>query len=282
IREGLRSRHIEYRMEETRHRGDAERLARSFMQQGFKRFLIAGGDGTVHEAVNGLMADPSRAEECVIGQLPLGTGNDWIRSLGLPVRMGDVLDLVAAGRNRPHDGGVVIFPDRDRERRRYFVTVCGIGFDAQVASSTDRKNRASTGGRWKYLASIFQCLRARVIARCLIDQSGQTIDTRCFSMTAAVGPYSGGGMCLSPRASFDDGLLDITVIGRVSMIEILFCFPLIYSGSIHRYPRVRTWRTNHLTLTSDPVLPIHVDGEVCGTTPVTIRSVRHAFQAVAP
>lgn len=280
--EYLKSRDVHVAIRETRGPGDAEALGARGVTEGFRRFLALGGDGTVHEMLNGIMRDGIPDPPVIIGQLPVGTGNDWLRSVGVPLKPRKILELIATEKTVPHDAGRIRFASDRKEQARYFITMAGFGFDALVARRTHRRDRRKSLGRFAYLVNIFRCLHDYTAPRMIVTDDEHEYTMKVFSLNAAVGPYSGGGMRLSPSARIDDGLLDVTIIKKIGLPGIGISFPLLYTGHIGKHPRVITWRSRRLKIDADPSVPFQIDGEVSGSTPAEVTIIPHAFRAVAP
>jgi YegS/Rv2252/BmrU family lipid kinase len=251
----------------TSKRGDGVELARRAALDGWPLVVAVGGDGTVNEVVNGLVEAETPA---TLGILNAGRGNDCRRNFNLPSRVPLALERLLAGRDVPIDVGLAEWPDG---RRRHFVMSLGAGFDAAVAA---RAERSRGSGKAPYVRAILGTLRAYRPLPATIR-----VDERVhFSgpITAAVvanGPYYGQGMKIAPTADPHDGVLDLVVLCNLGRVELLRWLPTVYRGRHLANPKVSTARGRTVSIDAPAPLPLHVDGEPCGETPVRV-SIRPA------
>jgi diacylglycerol kinase (ATP) len=260
----------------TRRRGDAEEIAQREMAAGADRIVAVGGDGTVQEVVNGLCAAAARVE---LGIVPVGSGNDLARSLGLP---GDPAEAwgVAMGRaTRRLDVG---FATNGEGRQRWFASAGGIGFDAQVAAvmSERRGLGASRGGYLLTAIAELRRLRNRSV-RVRLDGS-DAIAGPSFMVAFANGAFYGGGMRIAPDAAVDDGLLDVCLVGDISRLTALGQVPHLYRGTHVRHRDVTVLRAARVEVEGDAGVRIHLDGEPFGRLPLVVTVAPARLDVAAP
>jgi diacylglycerol kinase (ATP) len=259
---------IEY--EVTSGAGVATRLAREASAGGWPLVIAVGGDGTVNEVVNGLLTTPTPA---ALGVLMTGRGCDTARNFRLPRDPRTAIEHLARAVETRVDVGVV---DGHDGSRRYFLSAAGIGFDAEVAART----RASGGGATVYFRGVLAALwqhRPRSVT--LADDSGVwTGDVT--AVVAANGASYGGGMRIAPGADPRDGRLDVVILGALSRPELVMLLPTTYGGWHVRYPKISMRSTKQLRVDAAAVLPVHVDGEAGGTTPVRISVAPGALRVI--
>jgi YegS/Rv2252/BmrU family lipid kinase len=252
------------RVEVTRHAGHAERLAASVAPSEAGRIVAVGGDGTVQEVVNGMMA--SGAEGASLGIVPVGTGNDLARSLGLP-RDPAAAWTVAIGRGERRvdlmratsgDGG-----------ERWFGSAGGIGFDAQVASAMAERSGWQRG-RAGYLLTTLSELRRFDNRSVELTLDGVTATAQVLFVAVANGEYYGGGMRIAPGAQLDDGILDLCIVGNVSRLTALAQLANLYRGTHVNHPQVEMRRGRSISVTGDPATLVHLDGEPFGGLPLRV------------
>lgn len=272
----LRAAGIDYELHETQAAGDAERLAAQGYSRGWRGFAIAGGDGTAHEAVNGLLAARGAAtDELTVGILPLGTGNDWARSLGVSRRLERACETLRSGRAAPFDVGEITASRDGLTVTRYFINACGAGFDAHVVRIMDGRYH----GRWRYIAGFlhgavtFQAPRIGVQT-----PSGCTSDQRTLAVLLCNGAFLGGGMRVAPQAQYDDGMLDVLVVEAVGAAKIIANMPRLLFGNIADSPHVQTLRGAAITLSGDA--DIQCDGELIGRLPARVRVIHNAISVM--
>lgn len=232
----------------TQERGHAEALVAE-AAAAHTSVIVAGGDGTVCEAVNGAM----RAERPpAIGLLPLGTGNDFAKMLGLDHDWQAACRRVADGRTRSVDIGCC--------NGRYFANGVGIGFDAQVAAEASRVRYLR--GNAVYFLALARTLALRYATpHVRIEHDGGTLNHRVTLVAAANGRWYGGAFRIAPDAEIDDGYLELVVARGLGRLGILRLVPRVLRGTHVRDPAVEVMRTRRATVISDVPLPAHVDGE---------------------
>lgn len=261
-------------MARTEHPRHAEALATEFVHAGIRELAVAGGDGTLHEALNGV---PSLSN-VRIGVLPVGTGNDVSRTLGFGPDWKRAILAIANETTRKMDVGLVR-PTAAPERR--WLNVCGVGFDAAVAQRINEGFR-SLRGTSAYLAAVVQTLQ-RYQAQTIgleTDAGTQTIDAMLLAVANCT--CYGGGMKVAPDARYDDGLFDLVAVQKVSKFEFLRAFPRVFKGTHLSHPAVLHQRAARCTIRSASPLPILVDGELWGTTPVEFSFHNEQIEVFAP
>ena len=226
--------------------------------------VAAGGDGTVFEVLNGLMAHRPEARP-PLGVVPLGTGNAFARDLGLPA--GDwqsALALIVRGACRPIDVGQVDCADG----RLFFLNIAGIGF---VVAGAMTASRLKAIGKSAYtLAALWQTLKLQSsLLRIEID--GHMIEQDNLFAEISNSRFTGTSFLMAPAARLDDGLLDMTLVRKLSRIHLLSLFPTIYSGSHVNYPEVTVTQGRHFHIFEPVGSPMLIDGELVGVTPAEIR-----------
>ncbi len=263
--------------------GHAIALVSAAIGRGCRRVLVAGGDGSLSEAVNGIFAQRAVApEEVLLAALPLGTGNDWARGPGPTPDYDGALRLIAAevagekDRQRRHDVGVIEFPATGKTR--YFINVAGGGFDAAVIERMPSRRF----GRLAYLLGLLRALAAYRPLSLQLAIDGKNEAAQAFVFFACIGRYCGGGMLVAPRARPDDGLLDLTLIRHMSRWRVLASLPRLFDGSLESHPRVSVWRAGSAVIEAPAGTAIEADGELVGHAPATLTVRRQALRIVAP
>ena len=275
IRERLRGR-PDARVEVTRRAGDAERLAAELEPAGERRIVAVGGDGTVQEVANGIMAaDPSVV---TLGIVPVGTGNDLARSMGLPWDPGAAW-TVAIGRG---ERSVDLLRARGAGGRvRWFASAGGIGFDAQVAAAMATRSGWQRG-QAGYLLTTLSELRRFDNRTVELTLDGVTTTERVLFIAIANGEYYGGGMRIAPGARVDDGRLDLCIVGNVSRLTALRQLANLYRGTHVDHPRVELRHARTVRVDGDPQTLVHLDGEPFGRLPLEVELHRAALVVAVP
>jgi len=221
--------------------------ARRAADEGRDRILVAGGDGTVHHAVRGLVGT-----SCALGIIPVGGGNDLARALGVD------LDPIRAAR-----GALDAEPrriDLGRVAGRSFCCVLGLGIDGEVSRKV-RDTSRWLPGRVAYAWATLSCLARFRAPWVHIEFDGGRFEGRVLLAALANSPLFGGGMSIAPAARLDDGWLDLVIVERVSLATALRVFPRIYRGSHVRHPAVQQHRFRRAILRSEPCRTFWADGE---------------------
>jgi YegS/Rv2252/BmrU family lipid kinase len=264
LRERLRRRGLEFEAAETSGRGSATTLARHAVSAGWPLVVAVGGDGTVNEVVNGLV-DPDGRPRGVLGAVMTGRGRDACRNLGIAADHEAAMHRLVHGEDILVDVGVAEWPGA---AARFFVGSAGAGFDAVAATRAQSIKRSGT---LPYLLGILAALREHRPVPASVRLDGQA--TWAGSMTAAIvanGPYYGGGMKIAPAAMLDDGQLDLVIVGHLRRAELLAWLPTVYWGAHLGNARVTTGRGREIEIETDPTVPVHLDGEPVGVTPIRI------------
>ncbi|WP_329593507.1 diacylglycerol kinase [Streptomyces sp. NBC_01362] len=251
---------------------DALRRAREAVAGGTGALIAVGGDGMMSlalQAVAGTMTP--------LGVVAVGTGNDFARALGLPIR-----DPAAAGRLAAEalKGGGVREIDLGRVGERWFGSVLASGFDSRV---NDRGNRMRwVGGRFKYDLAILAELAAfkPIPYRVRLDD-GPVREIEATLIAVGNGSTYGGGMRICADAVMDDGLFDVTVVGDCSRTTLLKVFPRVYKGTHLGHPEVTVHRVSSIELAAAGVTA-YADGEQLGALPLTARCVPGAVRVLVP
>ncbi len=258
--------------------GQAESLAAA--AAGYDVVCAAGGDGTVHDVVNGLMALPEPRPRLAI--LPLGTGNDIARNLGI-LTVDDSLAALQADTVRPLDLLQVALHRDAQPATLYAVLNCGIGLGAMVIRKTTTTVKRLFGTDRAYLVGTLRALAGWHSPALTVVHDQGTFTGRVLFLAVGNGEWEGGGaMRLSPGAKMDDGLLNVLLIRHGPKLEVLRNFARITDGTHVDHRLVEYFTTTRLEVTGDEVLGVQTDGDVVGETPVSVTVVPGALTVVAP
>jgi YegS/Rv2252/BmrU family lipid kinase len=279
----LRESGLDWTLAVSEYPGHTVELAAEAARKGFTRFIAVGGDGTLSEIVTGLFGDPVpvagiAGKPPTLALIPVGRGNDWARTHRIPADFADAIRLIGAGHTVTHDIGVAELARGGQPVRRCFVNVAGVGFDAYVVEQT----RATRLGPFTYLAGLLRGFLGYRVPRLRIRAADQEIEAPMFVAFAALGRYCGGGMHIAPLARTDDGLLDVTLIGEMSKLELLANLRRLFDGSILQYRRVRSLRVPRVEVGAAHAVGVQADGELIGETPVAFSVLPGALRVVVP
>lgn len=254
--------------------GDAARAAATAVRDGYDRLFVAGGDGTLNEAVNGVGAIPGGFEAVTFAVIPLGTGNDFATALGIPSGVESAVAAIAGGRTVAVDVG--------RLNERYFINVSAGGFIAEVSDAVDPKLK-TLAGKLAYLIGGAQVLFSHEpVAARVRTFSGRDTHVTLTIFAVCNSRLIGGGRLIAPEASIDDGLFDVCLIEDMPTIEFLALLRRVASGEHVGDDRVVYFRTPDLELTFARPTKVNTDGEVLEATTCRYQLLPAALRIIAP
>ncbi len=235
--------------------GDLEEIIFRASAAGADRVIVAGGDGSVHEAVNGLL----RANNgTALGVIPLGTGNDFAKACSIPLDWKEAATLLA---NRLHDQAPIRYVDAGRMNNRFFANGAGIGFDAKI--NRIAHNLRLPIGDLVYLVAVFQGLWDGVITpKVKIVYDDCEYEGPVTLASVSNGPWVGGMFHMAPMAKIDDGRLDLIYVSPVNRLRILALLPKLIKGTHTTETEVTCSAIKSFKLVADEPVPSHLDGEV--------------------
>lgn len=244
----------------------AERLCK----EGKRHLMMMGGDGSINEIVNGIYRSGVDTEEVNLAIIPLGTGNDFCRTLGYPKAEGFV-NFLKTGEFRPTDVGIVeTVKDGAVTAARRFINIAGFAFDAAVINET-------VNGKPKlfpdavYLLKLVKVLFSYKATRVTVTTETDSYNDELFTIACGNAQYNGNGMRQVPMADPHDGLLDLVTIRKISPLKVVANVKNLFSGKHINLPEVKVTRTSFVELTSDQPLLGEVEGEMLATGNYRIR-----------
>ena len=246
----------------------ATELARQAGEQGYERVIAMGGDGTVHEVVNGIMQLPKerRPALCVV---PVGSGNDFAHAVGVPLQSDRALACALSGQPAPIDLGMMT---DEHGRREYFDNTLGIGFDAVV---TIRSHRLPVvRGFLMYLTAVIQTILLNHDPSMMrMETDGRQWEQSNLLLTMCNGPREGGGFLIAPEAKIDDGLLHYAMIRNVSRAMMFRLVPEVMKGTHGNFKQVTLGTCKQMSVQADRPMYIHADGEIYTSVGSNLRNV---------
>ena len=251
----LRSNGVSHTVFESRGPGDLEDQVRRAVADGTDRLLVGGGDGSVHEAVNGIMLSGRRAE---LGVVPLGSGNDFAKACTIPLHWEDAAALLV---DRLESGMAARDIDVGRMNGRYFANGAGIGFDARVTAIARRMKLPI--GDLVYLVAVLKGMwEGLTTPEIEITCSEVAISGPVTLVNISNGPWIGGMFRIAPGAVNDDGELDLVVVSPLSRLRIMRLLPKLVKGTHGGEPEMSTHRVTACAIVASEPVPSHLDGEV--------------------
>lgn len=266
----------------TEHKHHATELTVTAANQGYRRIIVIGGDGTLNEVVNGLFIQKA-VEPCemLLAVIAVGTGNDWVRTFGIPQHYSEAIRAIREGRSFLQDVGTVTYTESHYTQTRYMANVAGLGFDAYVISTFNHLKMKGYKGGWMYLYSILKSyFRYKSSgARIWVDDK-VVFNDLMFSLAIGICKYNGGGVQQLPNALADDGLLDLTIIRPVHWWHIVFRLKKLFNGDIYQIGHVIHAQGRKVRIEAAPSIQLETDGELMGGTPVEVNIRQRAIRVV--
>ncbi|MFT4414211.1 diacylglycerol/lipid kinase family protein [Fredinandcohnia humi] len=261
----LQEKNIIYCVHNTQKAKHATEIVKQLVSNKETKVIVAvGGDGTVHEVINGLVGS-----DIPLGIIPAGSGNDFCRGLGIPLRFDKALDRILKHEVNIIDIGCV--------NAKYFATVVGIGFDGKVAEATNSSKykiflNFVRLGSISYLVGVLKVLVNYKPTYVELDiDSMQLKIPKLWLVAVANSTFYAGGMAICPGAKNNDGLFDICVVQDMSRWQLLRILPTVFKGRHIQHPSIKIFRGKEIEILSETPLIVHGDGEIIGETPVKLK-----------
>jgi diacylglycerol kinase (ATP) len=248
---------------------------------GAKKVVVVGGDGTVNEAVNGLLA-VGAGKELELAVIARGTGTDFIRTFGIPTKLEEAIAVARDGVVRAIDAGQVSYRAWDGSQgSAYFANIASAGMSGAVAMRANSTSKA-LGGKASFLWATLAVFARWRNAEISVDVDGEHREGSMLDVIVANCEWLGGGMHMTPNAKPDDGLFDVLLIGDVTKRDLVQTLPKIYRGTHLPHPKAEALSGRLVRVDAETPLPIELDGEQPGTTPATFEVVPDALRLRVP
>ncbi len=272
--------HHELTLVQTAYRGHASELAKAAADNGADLIVAAGGDGTVHEVINGLLAS-ERADEVTLGVLPIGSGNDFAYALGLPKELDAAIARLFDGAPKRVDLAQVA---DDLGRVEWMQNNLGVGLDAKVVIHSEAVQRLH--GFLKYFYAVLKTLAVDFDMLPLeMRFDGEAVSAETLLLAFGLGSRHGGGFLLTPDGVQDDGLIDTCHAGPMSRLQAIGLLRAAINGTHTKAAEVTMRQSKQVEVVSAEAMPIHIDGEVFATAEDGVHRVSvtvhpHALRVV--
>lgn len=280
----LRKRLGSFDVEETTSIGHAQYLAADAANMGYTLIIAYGGDGTVHEVVNGMM-ESKNGHRPALGILCTGTGGDFVKSVGLPKRLSEQVKVACGLKSRRFDLGLIRFVNAmGEEETRYFVNIASCGISAEVIRRTPRY-RSLLGRKPAYLAATLDAYLHWKPKKIAIATEHGTLETwpqNPLTVVVANGRFFGGGMPIAPAADPSDGYFDLVAVDNIPSYKVPLFVSLLYSKNIHRMKGVHHDRIRKVLISSEGRVDLDIDGEAVGSLPASFEIVPSALEVRTP
>ncbi len=276
----LTNQEIVFKYSFTEYKKHSIKLIQKAINKGFTKFIGVGGDGTLHNMVNGVLSlNPKNISEIKLGIIPIGTGNDWVKTYEIPKNYKKAIQIIKNENTIKQDiGKITIEPNN---KIVYFHNLAGIGFDAYVVNKV---NKFKNLGFLAYLTSAFVSLTSYKKSILKIRFNNTVIENKTLMLLIGICKYCGGGLQLTKNPNSIDGLFDVSFISKFNLFNILVNIPNLFNGKITDHKLVKTYKTATLkirNLDSQPTY-IQADGEIVGVGSFSVLLLEEAINFIIP
>jgi YegS/Rv2252/BmrU family lipid kinase len=283
IHRSLKDNDINFLAKKTTHPNHATELAKEAIENGFRKIIAVGGDGTGNEVANGILQQKKiPSAEITFALLPVGTGNDWIKTHKIPKHLNTWMEMLKNEKTTFQDAGFVSCCFHEKKVERYFINVAGMAYDAFGV-------QISAGKNWRFpkiqylLNALLGLFKYKIHRAKLIFEEQEVIDF-FYVINVGICKYSGGGMQLVPHAIPNDGKLALTFARKLSKLAVILNTYRFYNASLLQHSKVKGLLTKKIrveTMDDEPT-GIEVDGEYIGETPVEFSILPVALKILVP
>ena len=251
-------------------------IARKAVEDGFRHIVSVGGDGTVHEVVNGLVVDGRVPEDVLLTIIPGGTGADFVRTIGVSRDPLEACQALLGQKTKRVDIGEIRCVRDGQPTTEYFVNVAGLGFDGETSIRVNRMSKRISG-TIPYLTGLVLTLFTYRNKDVQLSIDGRAVHGRFNSVIICNGQYFGGGMWVGPHAAADDGIFDIVLLKDLGKLEFLVNVPRVYRGTHLSHPKVESFQARDLRVEAEQRMFLQAEGELIGEAPASFRVMPHAL-----
>jgi diacylglycerol kinase (ATP) len=251
----------------TNYAGEAQTAAIQAIEAGFNKIVVAGGDGTLNEVINGVLSQKIKAsEEILIAQIPIGTGNDWRRTWGIPKGIKESIALLQNPFSTLQDVAKVTYQNSGVKESKWFINIAGCGFDAEVTLAANQKKAKGQSGFFTYIFQLIKTLKQYKEPRMSFEIDSKKFEDDIFAILAGVCKFAGNSMLLVPDADPRDGFFHLTIAKKIKRIKVIRNLHRLFNGSFVNLEEVSVHECKRLQINTAG-LPIQADGESIGETP---------------
>jgi YegS/Rv2252/BmrU family lipid kinase len=283
IKAHLEKENIPFDFELTTPENKGNKVVQSAILNGYRKIICVGGDGNFQDVANGILQQKDiPSTDVLVSMISLGTGNDWIKTSGVPKDYKKAISLLKNGKSLVQNVGLSKSYVDGKLFERYFCNFAGAGFDAYVVK---QMSGIKGLGQISYLVQMVKCLFTFNKPNLRISFNNQTLETLSYLTLAGIGKYGGGGMKLTPGATLDGDSFFFTIAKDLSVLEVLANAPGLFNGAFINHPKVETHFTKHIkieALENASEIFMQVDGEVLGSGPFEISLIPQALKVLIP
>ena len=278
----IREDDIPYELVFSQHKHHVTELTVQAVNEGYRHIIVIGGDGTLHEVVNGLFIQTKvDVEGITVAVIPVGTGNDWIRMYGIPTNYSEAVRAIREGYTFMQDVGRVQYEEAHFRQVRYMANVAGAGFDPSVTKIYEHYKAKGKRGKHLYAQGFVKSFMHYRSTGVKVWVDGELIHKDLlFSAAIGIGKYNGGGTQQLPLAVADDGLFDLTLIRPMHWWQMIFRLRSLFNGNIYKIGHISHHRGRTIRIESTPEIMVEVDGELLGGTPLEFEMCPRSVKIV--
>lgn len=283
IENALQKENMDFQIHRSERALHCTELAKSLIEKGERKLIGVGGDGTNHEIINGLMQQTAiSTNEILYGFIPIGTGNDWVKTHNIPKNITKAVQVIKAGKTTFQDIGLAKFYRNNKSEHRYFVNVAGMAYDAHVGEVAHKQRKRITNSLYYYLL-IFKCLfeYKSKQARIILDDK-EVANQHFYTINIGLCKYSGGGMQFVPHAEIADGEFAVTYVNSIPKLEVIVSTHYLYGGKVAKFKHATLLKAKHMKVEAVDDAPtlLELDGEFVGETPVEFEILPKALKVI--
>ena len=257
-------------------------LVEKALRQGIRNIMTVGGDGSVHQLANAIMQQtivPSK--EITISILPLGTGNDWIKTHGIPEKWTAWKSSFVKAKPRFQNVGEINCQKNGKPNKAFFVNVAGMAYDAFVVKYAEGKKTILPGKLYYFWLGI-SCLFHYATQKATLRFNGEEVSQRFYTINVGICQYSGGGMQFVPHAKPDGDFFGLTYVGHLSRLGVIWNSYRFYKGRIATFAKAKLAKVKQIQIEENSNSPIFIeaDGEYLGESPIRIEIIPGALKFI--
>ncbi|MEO6166670.1 MAG: diacylglycerol kinase family protein [Chitinophagales bacterium] len=278
----LKNEAIDFQFQVSKSAAHTLQIIDAAIQHGSRKFIAVGGDGTINLLINGIFQQKTiEPNSITIAIIPVGTGNDWIRTQRIPKSPKEAIGLIRREQTTFHDVGRIDLQGNKAPLTKYFINIAGFGFQGLVAERIEGVSSGIKKGIFSFVLGILDALFRYTITQVSIELDEEKIEGAIYNVNAGICKFCGGGMKMTPDALTDDGLFDITIIRKISKAEVIVNIPGLFNGGFLKNKKVSQHRTKKFNIVSNPLMPVECDGEVLGYGNARVEIIKEAIRVIA-
>jgi len=271
IEQALAKRKIDFDVVQTKYAGHGTEIVKEINFEKYDGLIVSGGDGTIFEALNGYFTNQSK-KRIPFGVIPIGRGNAYARDLDLiPEKWEEAVDAIISGKTKKVDVGVFT----TEGKKYYFINILGFGFVTDIAG-TALKLRMF--GDLSYVLGVFYQTAALKAYNLKIEADGKIFERENVFVEISNTRYTGKDFLMAPSAKLDDGLLDVTLLNKLSRVKVMQCLPKIFKGTHVNMKEVETFQARHIKMETNTPKLLTPDGQLMGSTPIEVECLPGAIE----